>query len=93
MSTVPGTAPADFPEGPDQSDRHGRAVKVGISIPQDLANAVDAELAQNPGTSKSAFYAEALRLLLRTRDDARLAEQAALLDDGEVEDWAFGALR
>ena len=85
--------PTDTLGGGEPGGRPGRVVKVGISIPQELANAVDAELALSPGKTKSAFYAEAVRLLLTARSDARLADQAALLDDGDVEDSAFEALR
>ena len=93
MSTAPPAFPADTLGGGEPGGRPGRVVKVGISIPQELANAVDAELALSPGKTKSAFYAEAVRLLLTARSDARLADQAALLDDGDVEDSAFEALR
>ena len=85
--------PTDTLGGGEPGGRPGRVVKVGISIPQELANAVDAELALSPGKTKSAFYAGAVRLLLTARSDARLADQAALLDDGDVEDSAFEALR
>lgn len=93
MTVVPTALRADLSEGGELGGRPGRVVKVGISISQELANAVDAELALSPGKTKSAFYAEAVRLLLTARSDARLADQAALLDDGDVEDSAFEALR
>jgi hypothetical protein len=92
-------APTAFPTttdtlgGGQPGGRPGRVVKVGISIAQELANAVDAELALTPGTTKSAFFAEAVRRLLTARYDARLADQAALLEDGDVDDSAFEALR
>jgi hypothetical protein len=85
--------PTALSEGGQPGGRPGRVVKVGISIPQNLASAVDAELALSPGTTKSAFFADAVRRLLTARSDARLAGQAALLDDGDVEDAAFEALR
>ena len=93
MNIAPTAFPTDTLGGGEPGGRPGRVVKVGISIPQELANAVDAELALSPGKTKSAFYAEAVRLLLTARSDARLADQAALLDDGDVEDSAFEALR
>ena len=93
MTVVPTALRADVSEGGEPGGRPGRVVKVGISIPQNLASAVDAELALSPGTTKSAFFAEAVRLLLTARSDARLADQAALLDDGDVDDSAFEALR
>ncbi len=93
MSTAPPAFPADTLGGGEPGGRPGRVVKVGISIPQELANAVDAELALTPGTTKSAFFAEAARRLLTARYDARLADQAALLEDGDVDDSAFEALR
>jgi hypothetical protein len=93
VSVAPTAFPTDTLGAGEPGGRPGRVVKVGISIPQELANAVDAELALTPGTTKSAFFAEAVRRLLTARYDARLADQAALLEDGDVDDSAFEALR
>jgi hypothetical protein len=93
VSIAPTPFLTDTLGGGEPGGRPGRVVKVGISIPQELANAVDAELALTPGTTKSAFFAEAVRRLLTARYDARLADQAALLEDGDVDDSAFEALR
>ena len=48
VSIAPTAFPTDTLGGGEPGGRPGRVVKVGISIPQELANAVDAELALTP---------------------------------------------
>ncbi len=60
MSVAPTAFPTDISGGGEPGGRPGRVVKVGISIPQELANAVDAELALSPGEDQE-------RLLRRGR--------------------------
>ena len=53
VSIAPTAFLTDTLGGGEPGGRPGRVVKVGISIPQELANAVDAELALTPGRPRA----------------------------------------
>ncbi len=87
------TGPAGFvPSSTGGPPASTRVTKIGISLPTELVDAIDSELALAPMT-KSAFIAEAVRAHLAARQDARLAAAAALLDGADEDDIAFEVLR
>ncbi|MBA2446908.1 MAG: hypothetical protein H0V51_02660 [Chloroflexi bacterium] len=69
------------------------AVKVTLTLPDELLTVVDRFVASHPGATRSGVCAGALRQWLRAEQDAKIAQYYTTLSDEErAEDAAWAAV-